>query len=77
MNVWFMYDNHTFAMIGDDSTSREAMEIKARECFGRDGSGTLFAIDSQGQPVADCQDEFDMPEFFDLIEEHMNWEARG
>ena len=81
MKVWFMYDNHTFALVGDAMTTRAEMVTKARNCFAEDRYGSLFARDSHDRAIADLGgpvlDESQMAGFFDTIEEHANWEARG
>ena len=74
MRVWFMYDCHTFAKVGDGSSSREQMEARARELFAEDGCGSLFARDSNGRyGISDDA----LAAFFNRVEEHANWEARG
>lgn len=88
MKVWFMYDCHVFARVGDDSTSREEMETRARELFKEDGCGSLFARDAYGREITHCYGqrqadgrygicEETMAAFFNRVEEHMNWQARG
>ncbi len=89
MTIWFMYDNHTFARVGDYTSSRAALEAKARALFAEDGCGSLFArntkedwdvvsLVSARQPdgrygVSDAA----LTLFFDRVDEYANWEARG
>lgn len=87
MNVWFMYDCHLFDKIGDGATTREAMEAKARECFSKDGCGSIFArgvhgaeVSLHGKPKAGGGygvTDAELAIFFDRVDERANWEARG
>lgn len=88
MRVWFMYDCHTFAKVGDGSSSREQMEARARELFAEDGCGSLFARDSNGRQITYCHGQRQpngrygisddaLAAFFNRVEEHANWQARG
>lgn len=87
MNVWFMYDNHCFARVGNSSTSREAMEKRAAELFSEDGCGSIFARDTRNHTAAHLHGRLidgsygvtpdDLKAFFDRVDEHANWEARG
>jgi hypothetical protein len=83
-----MYDCHMFARVGDGSTSRAAMEARARELFAEDGSGSLYAKDERsstfvslgGKRLPDGHygvTDADLSAFFDRVDEHANWEARG
>jgi hypothetical protein len=86
VNIWFMYDNHTFAKIGDPLvTPRAAMEAKARECFAEDGCGGLFTKDFAGLSIEGTRQpngrygvtDADLLAFFDRVDERVNWIARG
>ena len=88
MKIWFMFDNHTFARVGDSTTGREAMESRARELFAKDGCGSLFARDERDRHAANVNGtrqpdgrygvtDAALAEFFDRVEEHANWLARG
>lgn len=84
MKVYFMYDCHLFAKVGTGASTREAMEQRARELFAEDPSGSLFARDSRERGIADLggytlkiKGEPALRAFFDRVEEHANWEARG
>jgi hypothetical protein len=84
MNVWFMFDNHTFALVGNSMTPRVLMEAMARDLFAEEGSGYLFVkepqkIDLIGTSRPDgtfgVTDE-SLTAFFDRVEELINWECR-
>lgn len=77
MRVWFMYDNHTFAKVGDGLVDRATMQEKARQLFARDPYGIVFARDSRDHEIAHASREADLSQFFDRIDEYTNWEARG
>ena len=90
MKVWFMYDCHVFAKVGDGSTSREAMMARAKELFAEDGCGSIFACDVRDREIAHAHghpqtgpltgwgiSDDALNRFFDKCEEHANWEARG
>jgi hypothetical protein len=87
MKVWFMYDCHLFAQVGDSQTSRQEMEARAKYLFAVDGCGSLFArtvtnIDAavcHGKPLADGAwgvDDDELRCFFDAVDDHINWECR-
>lgn len=88
MKVWFMYNCDAFALVGNSNTSRSAMEEKARQVFAEDVFGGLYAHDERGRTFARClgkrqpdgrygvSDEA-LAEFFDSVDEHINWIARG
>jgi hypothetical protein len=77
MRVWFMRDNHTFARVGDGTVDRATMQEKARQLFALDPYGIVFARDCRDHEIAHASKEADLPQFFDRIDEHTNWEARG
>jgi hypothetical protein len=89
MNIWFMFDNHAFAKLGDAQTPRADMEAKAAELFAEDGGGSLFARMSQGSESIHCHGKrlpggagwgatpAMLREFFDAVDERVNWIARG
>jgi hypothetical protein len=87
MKVWFMYDRHQFAQVGDSQTSRQNMEARAKELFAEDGCGSLFARTVTGMEAAACNgkpmadgtwgaDADELRCFFDAVDEHINWECR-
>ena len=89
MNVWFMFDNHTFAKVGDPTTPRAAMEQKARDLFAEDGCGSLFTRNAMDRSIlpplhGTRQDngrygvtDDALRAFFDKLDDCVNWEARG
>jgi hypothetical protein len=77
MKVWFMFDNNTFAKVGDGNTPRVELESKARELFRRDQHGIVFARSSDDREVASCTTALRLDKFFDRVDEYANWEARG
>jgi hypothetical protein len=92
MQIGFMYDNHTFAKVGDSQTPRAELLSNALELFKYDGCGMLFArwTDSanirRAAPVAHgkLQEDgrygvsaADVDAFLDAVEEEINWVARG
>jgi hypothetical protein len=84
MKVWFMRDNHTFAPVGDSASSRADMEAEARKLFASErGCGLLFACDHKDKQIAELQDHpggvtrGELSKFFDRVDEHVNWLARG
>jgi hypothetical protein len=87
MKVWFMYDCHLFAQVGDSQTPRQEMEARAKDLFSFDGCGSLFArtvigMDAaacNGKPLADGTwgvDADELRRFFDAVDEYINWECR-
>jgi hypothetical protein len=88
MRVSFMYDGHTFARVGDIATPRSDMEKRAAELFMEDGCGSLFARDASGERLKPLHghrmlngrwgvDDSEISAFFDQVDEHINWLARG
>ena len=45
--------------------------------FALDPYEIVFARDSRDHEIAHASREADLPQFFDRIDEHTNWEARG
>lgn len=77
MRVWFMHDNHTFARVGDGSVDRATMQERARQLFAQDPHGVVFARDALDHEITHASSEADLHRFFDRVDEHTNWEARG
>lgn len=88
MKVWFMFDGHTFSKVGEGDESREQMYTKARELFALDGCGSLFARDGRNNVISTLHGkrlpegkwgvaDWELVAFFDVVDEHLNWEARG
>lgn len=40
--VWFMFDNHTFSRVGEVEDSKELLLQRAKRCFDKNVSGSLF-----------------------------------
>lgn len=49
LNVWFMFDNHTFERVKE--TTREGLTDRARKLFAEDGCGFLFVRDGQDASI--------------------------
>ncbi len=49
MNIWFMYDNHTFAKIID--LTQAALIARAKDLFRQDGCGSLYVHDESGTTI--------------------------
>lgn len=92
MNIWFMYDNHTFAKVPDITTApRELVEAHLRALFIEDGCGTVFVRDGRNKEIAHLHGHplgeigkspwgvypVEIESFLDKVEEHLNWESRG
>ena len=87
--IWFMYDCHVFERVGDLTTPRSDMEARAAKLFKEDGCGHLFARDRNNREPVESLGGHPLPEggwgvsgqelarFFDSIDEHVNWLARG
>ena len=48
MKFWWMYDNHTFRVLG---TNLEHAIAGAKACFKEDPYGSLFARDPEGREI--------------------------
>lgn len=89
MDIWFMYDNHRFKRIGDPATeNRHDLECRIVLCFAEDGFGVVFFKETQkakelelwGHKLSDGKNGItadEVKEFFDKVDERINWLARG
>ena len=50
LNVWFMFDNHTFRKINVDAPD-DGLFAQIRDAFDEDGCGAVFVRNAQDQPL--------------------------
>lgn len=86
MTIWFMHDNHTFSKVGElHDTDREAMVQRAYKLFQDDHCGMLCATFGDSEHLRTVlhgrlyvgATPTQIDEFFDSIDEEVNWIARG